>query len=487
MDDIDYGQFLTPRPQQPSGRKLLWDTFQALAEAKRKKELAQMEDERLRRANDLTFQSSMYGHGVTRQNAMDAEAGRGVQRAETERANRARERQQMTDAQAKLFENPDFRAAIQSQDPRALEQWRLAAGAVGAPIESEMGRGDTPPELAGPGQGQTSVEPPPLTTEQAEGAPMQSQPTGQDIDRANEVLDVYQPVQPTGRQRIGGVTFDPKMNADLAMARAKQGRDVIQAAAGDITDPMTAEATRNAGVRFQALRTLGYSDKDALDKLGQGIDAEAGRANARRNADVAGANARTIKPGQKVDNERALATSAKSLLDSELNREDYKEQIRVARENALIAKELESNNAAAHKRAMGLAAKQAAGPGAVTEDERNYFVNTVGGKSQQLRQLALTWLAGGEVPEETRRIFADAYRNILMRHNREVLEGIQTNVRDSFASHPNADFHQYADWAANRVAPTILGAKRGTAKPVGGGGTPAKSVDDYMNMLGGPK
>lgn len=196
-----------------------------------------------------------------------------------------------------------------------------------------------------------------------------------------------------------------------------------------------------------------------------------------------------LKPSQKIDDDRQLATAASSMLTAELTREDYKAQMASVRNGEQILQALESNNAAAHKKAMGQIAKEGAGPGAVTDSERDEFVRTVGGQDQRIAAMALRWLSDGEAPEGQRKIFADAFRNIYQRKLIDQLGQVREGVRDTFSTHPNPAFHGYADWAANRVAGSVLGRKP-TGKTEGAKGTGApqpkpddKSVDALLDKI----
>ncbi len=180
-------------------------------------------------------------------------------------------------------------------------------------------------------------------------------------------------------------------------------------------------------------------------------------------------------PHQKTQEDQALANSAHNLLNQELQREDYRELVTQARETSKMIDMLSSSNPAAHKMALGIWAKQASGPGAVQQSEREEFVRTVGGKDQSLRQMALNWLSSGEAPEAQRRIFLDAANNIIQRRQMATLGTLQDSVRDTYATHPNAGYHGYAEWAASRVAPTVLGPGRSA---------PADPDDERMRRAG---
>lgn len=282
-----------------------------------------------------------------------------------------------------------------------------------------------------------------------------------------------------------------------------QKRYRIQGPVGEVLDYSPQEATkaedtqfeRNAGrvekaaslagVPFggravstgKAMSLVGATPEEALTRgLASAATGEQ-QAGSDRRAAMSAARATKTNEFKTVDDDRALSGAAESLLNQKLQREDYKVIVTNVRDNQMMIKLLESNNAAAHKRAMGIAAKQGSGPGAVTDSEREYFVNTVGGKDEKVKQLALDWLAGGEVPEQMREVFRNAYRDIVMKHQAEVLDGIREDVRETYSTHPNAQFHGYADWAANQVGRSILG-------PLGKGKKAAPAAEETRTVNG---
>jgi hypothetical protein len=201
-------------------------------------------------------------------------------------------------------------------------------------------------------------------------------------------------------------------------------------------------------------------------------------ANSNRRASMAGA--RPPGPDKVTDNNRQLAQAAAALLTQELNREDYKEQLSGVRDTQKMITMLQSKNPAAQKMALGIWAKQASGPGAVQQSERDEFVNTVGGYDEKLKKAALQFFSDGQAPPEQLAIFADAAKNLTLRRQTENLRSVRDSIRDTFASHPNPDFQQYADWAANRVGSSILGK----TQPAGGGqragASSGKKAADYL-------
>lgn len=163
-----------------------------------------------------------------------------------------------------------------------------------------------------------------------------------------------------------------------------------------------------------------------------------------------------ITPSQHADDVRADAQLANTMLTAHLGREDYKPTLVALRETKVLLDGLESNNAAAQRRSLGIWAKQASGPGAVQQSERDEFVNTVGGKDMALRKKAMEFLSGGEVPPEQLAIFADAVKNITMKRQMETMAGIQDDTRNLYLNHPDPKMQAYADWAAGRVAAQFL-------------------------------
>ncbi len=315
---------------------------------------------------------------------------------------------------------------------------------------------------------------------EAQGAGIDMQPVKQDtIDETTALLDgapmaaQYKFAMPAGRV-LDYDTGEPlRAKKNTLQRNVSQANEAIGPLAGSLPS-----GGRMAPVA-SALAAAGGTPEEAVKgAIGSAQFAE-GQGGMDRRAAMATARAREIKPGQDTDDKRALANAAHALLNQELNREDYKKQINDARDTQKMIDMLQSPNAAAQKMATGIWAKQASGPGAVQQSERDEFVNNVGGKDMKLRKLALEWLGGGEVPEGQRKIFSDAATNIIQRHQAAELSSLQENVRDTFASHPNEAFHQYADWAANRVVSGITGGPKKSGGKASGGGQ-RKSKEDWV-------
>lgn len=257
---------------------------------------------------------------------------------------------------------------------------------------------------------------------------------------------------------------------DKVMMDRKRAAEAAGSAMGGAAPGAVEQA---ATKQVEAMIAAGMPRTEALKQYRQIIDAEKNRAiSAQRVAKIGkGGGKGGIKPAQQADDDRALATSAHTFLGQQLAREDYKELTTSVRNTQKTIDYLKSDNPALHKLALGVWAKEASGPGSVQQAEREEFVNTVGGKDESIKKMALTWLSGGEVPEAQRKIFSEAATGIILRRQTQTLNDVRAEVYDSFATHPNPAYHQYADWAANRVGSYLLGKKGGAAgAPSGGGG-----------------
>jgi len=261
----------------------------------------------------------------------------------------------------------------------------------------------------------------------------------------------------------------------------------------------SADATRVSGALgpemgaayAERLIKAGMSPEDAAKMAVGRVQHLEDQDNTNKRARMAAARAGAAKSDRKIDDDRQQATAAAALLNQELGRENYKDIVGQYRDTQKMLDNLKSDNAAAQKLALGIWAKQASGPGAVQQAEREEFVNTVGGKTMAIRKAAMAWLDGGKVPPEQLKIFSAAARNIIQRRQVQTLEGIKEGVRDMFATHPNDAFHGYADWGANRVASSILGpVGHGGVRGPGGqkGPVDLKSLDaEADKILGGGK
>lgn len=350
---------------------------------------------------------------------------------------------------------PAVQAALRNDD---LQGARMAAEPLGGDVvedyahkeaagEAQTARGQQMADFLVPYAGLGGLVFPPQA--QALMPQMAAEPT------AEERASRYKIHGPAGKV----LDYSP-YDAQQAEARAAaESRQRVETAAGGLQLPHGSRIAPVAG----ALAELGEKPDEALAKgIGSAQTAEI-QGNTDRRAALSAARAGTAKPitpGQKFDDEMKATTTAHSLLTAELNREDYKDILSGARDTQKMLDNLESNNPAAHKLATGIWAKQASGPGAVQQSEREEFVNTVGGKDESLKKLALQWLGGGRVPEGQRKIFADAARNIIMRRQAQTLGEIRENIHGTFATHPNAAMHPYADWAADLVAPSIIGKRK---------------------------
>lgn len=379
MNDIDYSEFITKAPvHRLSGRDMLFETLTTLAKARRDREEKEMEDARMRAANQLTYQSSMYGHDVTRQNAENALAQTKVRDADTAAyhqgtlANSAATlEQKKKEALAKLMTDPKFVEARQSGDPNAFGPWADAMQLSGLEVKDVM----EPVPQQQPAT-PVSTEPP------ARG------PDGEEIGEPLGPDDVYGPeMRKTGARSVAGqginFTVDPGMNAQMALAKAKQARQGLESAAGETKDPMTADATRDVAVRVQALMAAGYSLKDALDKANSAIDSEAGRANARRNADVAGTRSQVVKPSQAADDLRANVGAFRANVgawESHANADHLTDAFeKFAQLSADTKNYKEKGDVVGLRAALYGAARYITGPGVLTEQEYNNTVASTAG------------------------------------------------------------------------------------------------------------
>lgn len=274
----------------------------------------------------------------------------------------------------------------------------------------------------------------------------------------------------TLRYRINGGPLQTILSADAAEALNRQRR--AKEAEAFSSEMQSSDSYGKYIKDLKGLIASGAikSREDAaahLEKM-RATDASIERAR------LAGQNYGIITPDKAHDNLTQDANSAHNLLNQELNREDYRGQVEDLRDTRKLIDMISSDNVAAQKAALGVWAKQASGPGAVQQSERNEFVNTVGGKSEQVRKWASEWIAGGEVPPRMRAIFGAAARDIIMKRQLENLQGLRENIRSMFANHPNPTMHAYSDWAAERIANQFLPP------------TPKKSTRPARDALGKP-
>jgi len=449
---FDYSPFFGPMPPGGGMNEGLSHVSNALDRLAQRRQQYQMHRERLEaemREREMMERGLMAR--TEAENAARAEAAQ--QKAEWDAKLDMEKRAQ--DSQKDLF---DIMAAGDVERARALAQGRMMTM---APHARE--RVATPAEQ-------------PITGDQADdmmnAIDWFQQSKG--IDAQNEQIARRDQEDPIFRFTTPlGSSFDyrrgAKREADLEAGRRLA--DELEASLRGI--PMTPYLKQAVGEELPKVRGGAYAggkedpNKVIRERM-QHLEDEA-----NRNRRAASVGTRPIRPGEREDNDRQLATAAQALLRDELNREDYKDQLTEVRNTQKMLDMLQSENPAAQKMALGIWAKEASGPGAVQQSERNEFVNTVGGYGEKFKKAALQYLSNGEVPEEMRAIFADAARNVRMKRQMETLGGIRESVRSMFATHPNAAYHAYADWAADRVASTVLPKK----KPGGSGGTDAKRAE----------
>lgn len=458
MQDIDYGTFLPGPPTVNPGRKLLMDTFVALAKARQDREEREMEDARLRRANDLTFQSSMYGHDVTKSHNEATEKGLNEQRIETGRHNRATEgntaadrEQRRQDAIAKFLADPKFVEALRSGDENALSPYLPALQAHGITPEDFSAPAPTPaaaPEQpAQPSTGPASAapsptEPAPLTRAEAEGELMQPQGpapvTGDDVDQMNEVMANYQPSTTQRFKGPGGLAFgfDPVTNAlSRNKLAAKTSADVT--AASSSMGPYGQEGGRDAAQLAKLYVANGMSPIDAAKLAGEQAVTLAGQASARRNADVAGARG-AARAGQGADRlELSKGTYAWDKASKVLQQFGAKELILQDRKYADMLASLTTNpNAALDAAAAGQWVKLAqGGTGVISDSDMETFWHKIGGVGTKVEG-KIQELINGQIASGKRQVVAEAMQWLASRA-RSNLANIKGNLRTAMENDPN--------------------------------------------------
>lgn len=299
-------------------------------------------------------------------------------------------------------------------------------------------------------------------------------PSGQRIDMdvdARKNFQLQQQDQERARnaqlaQEAFAETEDPKI---MFFNLVKSGLDVKTAGnmVGDMVEKrQAAKAAATAKAEAEARANTEWERRNSITS--KQMDRRA----------VLGAG-RPLTLAQSADDARANSAAASALLTQELAKEDYKEQRKALGDSEKLAEQLSSDNPAAQRAALGTWAKLAAGPGTVQASERDEFVNLVGGKGMQAQRWANEWLNGGRVPEEQKRIFEEAVKDIVISGYKKRLGNIQKGVRSAYETHPLPQMRAYADWAADRVAPGVLPSSAGANK------TPLNARDLAREILNG--
>lgn len=276
-------------------------------------------------------------------------------------------------------------------------------------------------------------------------------PAMADIDEDPSAAPVQ--AKPTGRQMLSrdGESFA------FAPPQADDPTAYFEALEQQIMTSVPPSPMREIELRrVREAKAAKLSGKDSLEYL----EKERNRNAANLRAAMQARAGMGIKPSQAADDARADSTLANTILNQSLTREDYRDVLTNARDTKLMLEGLESDNPAAQKRSLGIWAKQASGPGAVQQSERDEFVNMIGGMDEKLKASALRWLSSGEAPPEQRKIFAEAAKNIIQRRQQETLQTIQQDVAGQFARHPNPRMRAYSDWAADSLSSEFLPRKR---------------------------
>lgn len=225
-------------------------------------------------------------------------------------------------------------------------------------------------------------------------------------------------------------------------ARSAQALRSIGASASDQGLKTTAEAFATAVEAGQLKPRDAFTRLSAMQGQYRGQDKAA-----ERRAKGKGTGSTTSGKGS-----LPFDKEARSVITGYLNSQGYKKAQEELESADAVLQNLESGNPALQRQALGLIAKEGAGPGTVQQSERDEFVNNVGGKWEGIKKKINEWVAGGAPPDDQIQIFVDAWKKTITARKQRKMREVQQGARSAFERHPNPSMRRYADWGANWIA-----------------------------------
>lgn len=433
MEDIDYGQFITPAPKHRlSGRDMLYDTFSALAKARQEREALQMQLGQRRDAAalsaDVDRERITEAQRAARARELHAENVLGETREHndaTEATAAGTLEQRKSEALQKFMMDPAFRAAYESADPEALAPFIGPMKAAGLTVEDVINPGTNWQEGDTPG---------PLD---ATGIPEMDEP----VDAISGPAPQAQAPAPSGKKQITGPAgmsflFDPMGNARRMQEQGDKLAGGMTEAAGSM-GPQSAEGTRDAAALARQLVATGMDPVAAAKLATQQAATFAGQASGRRNADVAGARGASRTNVSEERLELGKGTYAWTRANQVLSNLGAKELVLQDRKYSdMLANILTNPNAALDAATSGQWVKLAqGGTGVISDSDMRVFWQQIGGVGDYVEG-KVQGLINGQIAAGKRQIVAQAMRQLANRARANLAE-VRAQLRTAMETDPN--------------------------------------------------